>query len=490
MKLSIKVGMVVTVLVITMIFFYIFALSTIKNHLIESRKHEIQSILTFSLSQVSHFVELEQTNQMSREEAEKNVIRVLSAVRDGNDFLWANDANGIARVHIKDNVIGVFQSSYAKYIEYLEKHDFMFVVGESEKANTNALFVKVNGMTLLPKWKWMIGMGVYVDELNVEANKLAFSFLFAIVVLFLVTFIGLMLLYRSVIKQLGDDPQNVMRMVERVDQEGGQQALNVTYPKHSLLFLLGNLYQYIHCIFESLRHQSGVIAEKSIGLMDVGKKVKNLTDELYQESKQISNVLAESKNQIHQAYAELTKSENYLDVVASRVADNIIINKSSEKEFKKIEASIHINADKLQEIEKKIQQLAEFLGVSKPHTDVAAVIDNNGSAKANSIMVDLSNDINLIKQSITQSGDDVGQLLESFCLQRASLESFAGHLVSVQQQLEEVANAKADLLRETTRQEDLPIDDILSSLATLTELIDDIKKSSEKMSYDLDCIKF
>ena len=118
------------------------------------------------------------------------------------------------------------------------------------------------------------------------------------------------------------------------------------------------------------------------------------------------------------------------------------------------------------------------------------MIDNNGSAKANSIMVDLSNDINLIKQSITQSGDDVGQLLESFCLQRASLESFAGHLVSVQQQLEEVANAKADLLRETTRQEDLPIDDILSSLATLTELIDDIKKSSEKMSYDLDCIKF
>jgi len=47
MKLSYKIGLVALVLVVTMTFFGVFAMNTLKNNLIDSRKHEIQSILTF-----------------------------------------------------------------------------------------------------------------------------------------------------------------------------------------------------------------------------------------------------------------------------------------------------------------------------------------------------------------------------------------------------------------------------------------------------------
>lgn len=484
MKLSKKIGVIVFTLAITMFFFYIFAVNTLKDHLIESRKHEIQSILTFSVNQVSHFVELEQTNEMSREEAEENVVRLLSKVRDGNNYLWANDANGIARVHIKDNVIGIFQPSYVKYMDYLDKHDFMFVVGESEKAESNALFVKVNGMTLLPQWKWMLGMGVYVDDLEAEAHKLAVSFILASATMLLVILGGIFWFYRSIINQLGDDPQNVIHFVTKFENEGFQQSKTESYPKDSLLFMLGNLYEYIHCILDSLRHQTQAITKDSIELLGATKKFEKLIDAAGLEGKRVGDVLADNKKQVQKVCSELAKSEQYLDMVASRFSDNILISTNNERELAKIEGSINNGVKKLQELSHKVRQIDDMLVVSENSS-----YQNTALADAKASLNELEGDIVFVKNSVAQSADELNKTLGSFSKQRASLESFVVHLANVKLQLEEVAQAKEDLLRETPNEIDLHVDEILSSLSTITELITDLKKSSDKLSYDLGSVK-
>ncbi|NVK74441.1 MAG: cache domain-containing protein [Oceanospirillaceae bacterium] len=481
MKLSKKIGVIVCLLAITMFFFYIFAVNTLKNQLIEARKHEIQSILTFSVNQARHFVELEQANKMSREEAEENVIRLLSSVRDGNNFLWANDANGIARVHVKNKVVGVFQRSYVKYIDYLNKHDFMFVVGESEKADSNALFVKVNGMTLLPQWKWMLGMGVYVDDLEAEANQLASYFILASAAMLLVILAGIFWVYRSIIHQLGDDPQNVIRFAEQFENEGLQAVKNKSYPKNSLLFMLVNLYQYIQCIFDSLRHQTQTIAEHGAKLSNVSKELETFIDVMDQEEKQISRGLADNKKCIQEAYSELTKSEQYLDMVASRFSDNTLIHSNNEKELTKIAGGISNDAKQLQVLRHKVSQLEEKLVASDNAFSQHSVLSDTKAS-----LNELDDDIAFIESSVSQSDRELIEALDAFSKQRVSLESFIEHIVSIKLQL---AQVKSVLLREFPNEIDLNIDDISSSLSAIMALTTELKKSADKISYDLGCIK-
>ena len=484
MKLSKKIAVIVILLAITMFFFYIFAVNTLKNQLIEARKHEIQSILTFSINQARHFVELEQNNKMSREEAEENVVRLLSSVRDGNNFLWANDSNGIARVHVKDKVVGVFQPSYVKYIDYLNNHDFMFVVGESEKADSNALFVKVNGMTLLPQWKWMLGIGVYVDDLEADANQLASSFILASGAMLLVILAGIFWVYHSIIRQLGDDPQNVIRFAAQFENEGLQGFKNKSYPKNSLLFTLVNLYQYIHCIFDSLRHQSQVITKQSTELSRVSKEFEAFVDVIDHEEKRINKVLVDNKKYVQKAYSELTKSEQYLDMVASRFADNKLINSNNEKELSKIAGVINNSTKQLEALRYKLSQMNAKLVVSDDSPSENTLV-NDSKASFNA----LDDDIAIIQTSVSQSGSELSELLGAFSEQRSSLASFNEHIVSVKQQLEEVAQAKSTLLRESPNELDLNINDILSSLSMIMELTAELKKSADKINYDLGCIK-
>ena len=356
MKLSIKIGLVALVLVVTMTFFGVFAMNTLKNNLIDSRKHEIQSILTFSLNQARDFVELEKANKITREEAEEGIVRLFSNMRDGNYFLWANDANGIARVHIKDNVIGVFQSSYARYIGYLSKNPFMFVVIESEKVNSNALYVKVNGMTLLPEWNWMLGIGVYVDELESEIHQFAISLIIASIVMFLAIFSVVFWVYRSVIYQLGDDPQTVIELVNKAEKEGFQDTENDDYSQDSLLNTIRNFYLHIHSILNLLRSQNQSLSKDSVDLVYSAKGVAHLIDAAANESKRVDEMLSSNEKKAQKIHSRLASSEQYLDIVTSRVTDNITINTNNEKEFKKIEASLIGDTNALLKLSQHVHQ--------------------------------------------------------------------------------------------------------------------------------------
>lgn len=513
MKLSRKISIVAVVLIVTMVFFGVFAMNILKNNLIDSRKHEIQSILTFTVNQARHFVELEKANKITREEAEKNVIRIFSEMREGNYFLWANDANGIARVHIKDSVIGVFQSSYAKYIGYLEQNPFMFIVGESEKANSNTLYVKVNGMTLLPEWNWILGIGVYVDELEAEVHQFAMSLIFAALIMFVVIFGAVFWVYRSVINQLGDDPLTVIELVTRAEHEGFHSTTDESYSKTSLLYLMSNFYQHIHSVLDSLRHQNQSISKNSVELVSSAKRFEGLIDAASLKGKRVGDNLTENKKQIQQTHSGLASSGQYLEVVASRVTDSIIINTNNEKEIQKIEASIASDANELVKLSQNLRRFDTLIGAFNDFYDQYQSSDNGAVetsldisientppaffvkhteavAQAKAVLSELDAGVEALKGSIKQSERGLAQYLNYFGEQRLSLVSLGENLASVQLHIEQVVQAQTCLLDEMPNGLDQHFDVILSSLVIITESIDEYKTTSDKMSHDLDSIYF
>jgi methyl-accepting chemotaxis protein len=360
----------------------------------------------------------------------------------------------------------------------------MFVVIESEKANSNALYVKVNGMTLLPEWNWMLGIGVYVDELESEIHQFAISLIIASIVMFLAIFSVVFWVYRSVIYQLGDDPQTVIELVNKAEKEGFQDTENDDYSQDSLLNTIRNFYLHIHSILNLLRSQNQSLSKDSVDLVYSAKGLAHLIDAAANESKRVDEMLSSNKKKAQKIHSRLASSEQYLDIVASRVTDNITINTNNEKEFKKIEASLIGDTNALLKLSQHVHQLDALI---ETFSD-AKHSDSLGQAKV--MLSELEQGIEALKVSVQQSGGELTQFLSSFGEQRLSLESLGENLINVKQQIEQIVQAQESVFDETPNELDQHFDEILSSLNVVTELVLKHKTQSDKMIQDMDSINF
>ncbi|AEF53480.1 cache domain-containing protein [Marinomonas posidonica] len=297
MKLSSKFTLIVFVVFLVIAGLSYLSVYTLKESLIDARKHEIQSILKFTVNQANYYIEQEKNQILTREEAEEKVEALLSTMRFDNYYIWANDSNGIARVHVKQSVVGAFQTSYPKYVNDLDEHPFMFVVGESRKATSNALYVKVNGMTLLPDWRWMIGIGVYLDELD-ETLRQYTHLVIAIAVASFLLLLGVLLwVYRNTISVLGDDPNRAYDLMRRVEREGVHYLIEERFHKGSLLYLIRDSFEHFYHAFESMQQHAYMVADKTEEVTLATQQAEKLMQQLLVQGRQLSEALSHNSEQ-------------------------------------------------------------------------------------------------------------------------------------------------------------------------------------------------
>lgn len=140
---------------------------TISDILIHSAKQEINSVLRFAAAQSIYYADQSVSGDISREEAEYKVTELLSQMRFGTNYIWANDNHAIARVHIRDDVIGTFQQSYMRHRSFITSpSDIAFEVDSNLKPVVDKKILKINGVILIPEWDWIIGYGLYFDDMN------------------------------------------------------------------------------------------------------------------------------------------------------------------------------------------------------------------------------------------------------------------------------------------------------------------------------------
>ena len=144
----------------------VFSLQSLKSNLIDSSKNEINTILNLAKAQASFYIKQEKNNEITREEAEAKVIEVLTNMRCDASYIWANDNNAISRVHPKKEQLGTFQSSYATFMGKLSNQDIVFSVGQFPKPGSNIEITKINGAVKIPEWNWVMGIGVYMDDVD------------------------------------------------------------------------------------------------------------------------------------------------------------------------------------------------------------------------------------------------------------------------------------------------------------------------------------
>jgi len=178
---------------------------TISDTLYKSRQDSLKNVIETSVSVVDHYYTLSQSGKMSEENAKVAALGALEAIRyNGTDYLWVNDLDTIVLMHpiVKDFVGKAqnnFQDSYGRYL-YREIVDIAKRDGQGSltyhwpKPDSDEPIEKVSYVELFKPWGWVLGTGLYVDDVR-EAQSANMLKTLAMSVAILIIISGLSFLF-------------------------------------------------------------------------------------------------------------------------------------------------------------------------------------------------------------------------------------------------------------------------------------------------------
>lgn len=209
-----------------------------RDSIVDAKKQELQNYIYLALSAISHVYN---HDDLADDAAQELVIQILSNLEYGEDgYFFAYDTSGVNIVHPKQTFrIGnnwwQLQDQNGQYlIQDLiarAKEGGGFVDYVWEKPSSKALGKKMAYAIMLERWGWMLGTGIYIDDvdrdvalmqqdIDKQINNSSFIILLIALTAFIIVFITGMLLQISE-RKLADEKlqQLTKRILSTQDEE-------------------------------------------------------------------------------------------------------------------------------------------------------------------------------------------------------------------------------------------------------------------------------
>ncbi|SEP78819.1 methyl-accepting chemotaxis protein [Pseudomonas lutea] len=173
-----RLWLILTVAALMLLAFGALTLRASYEHLYQGKAEKTQHVVETALGVFTHFQALEAGGTLSREAAQQGALAVLKALRYGrNDYLWVNDLQPRMVMHPMNPKLDGQDLSTYKDPDGKALFNEMVVVAKNgggvvayrwPKPGASEPVPKVSYVKQFEPWGWVLGTGVYLDDLQVE----------------------------------------------------------------------------------------------------------------------------------------------------------------------------------------------------------------------------------------------------------------------------------------------------------------------------------
>ena len=294
------------------------SLGSLNEVLRSEREAKIRQLVETAASTLAYFQSLEAGGKLSREgaqDAAKSAIRKLRYDKD--EYFWLNDMQPRMVMHptkpeldgkdlseIKDPqgkllflaMIEVVRRDQAGYVQY------MWPKPGSDQPQPKLSYVKI-----FEPWGWIVGTGVYMSDVDAAFRQHGTHA--AILALVGVLFLGLatLLTARSIVRQLGGEPYEVMAAASRV-AEGDLVTTVAVRPgdRHSVLSAMAGMRDGLIAIVHGIHANAQVIVATA------------------DRAAQVADTVREASARQAEAAASTAATVEEMTVSLNHVADNTV----------------------------------------------------------------------------------------------------------------------------------------------------------------------
>ena len=217
---------------------FVIILPSFKDNLLTKKREMLRELNTIVWDMVSSYEKMERTGQMTREQAQQTALGIIRDLRYGpenKDYFWVNDMQALIVVHpyrpdlhgeavpdvrypkgknLLEEFVKVVKAQGAGYVDYR----FQW------QDDPNKIVPKLSYVRGFEPWGWIIGTGLYIEDVNVEIGLIAKQLnAIATVILLFVSFLAFYIIRHTVLADrvrriISEERESLLRALEESNE--------------------------------------------------------------------------------------------------------------------------------------------------------------------------------------------------------------------------------------------------------------------------------
>ncbi|MEI7843170.1 MAG: methyl-accepting chemotaxis protein [Gallionellaceae bacterium] len=387
-----KLSLVILIVMAGLLILSAFALYTEKTSLLEDRQVKTRHLVESAHTVLSHFYDQQTKGVLTEEQAKAAAMGVIKALRyQEKEYFWINDMTPRVVMHpMKPELDGKDVSEakdptgkklFVEFVEVVKKDGAGFVAYMWPKPGFDKPVQKISYVKGFAPWGWVVGSGIYIDDIETIFWNTTRWMIGIIVVLSLIVFVMLQIIIRSITRPLSDI-QNAIRRI----QTSKDLSQRVAITRHDEIGDIGDSFNQMVESFQQIIHRviEGVI------------EVQKSSSQLYQSSNRVS----ESSQKQSDAAASMAAATEEMLTSIEHVAENSrhtynIANQSGELssqgeraasdtavEMSKIADAVNLSSVSITQLGEESKQISDIVKTIKEIADQTNLLALNAAIEA------------------------------------------------------------------------------------------------------------
>ena len=325
-----RLWLILTVAALMLLAFGALTLRASYEHLYQGKAEKTQHVVETALGVFTHFQALEAGGTLSREAAQRSALAVLKALRYGrNDYLWVNDLQPRMVMHPMNPKLDGQDLSTYKDPDGKALFNEMVVVAKNgggvvayrwPKPGASEPVPKVSYVKQFEPWGWVLGTGVYLDDLQAEFRAQVWQTAGVGAVIVLLMGVLIFLIQRSItrpltstVKAMASIASGEADLTHRLDTSGRDELSELGRHFNRFSEHLGELIRQLLTAAHSLDRHSGELGAIAAQSQRHSDTQTQQMDMLATAINEVTHAIQDVARHAEQASGEVQSAERRAD---------------------------------------------------------------------------------------------------------------------------------------------------------------------------------
>ncbi len=309
LKIRSRLQLILAIVLLSFLIFISLMLNQFHSTLLTQKYNTTQNVVETAYSVIAHFHELEKNGTLTTTEAQTMAKDTIKEMRyQGNDYFWINDHTPTMIMHpIKPSLNGKNLSNttdpngtylFREFVKTVEAEQAGFVPYLWPKPGFDDPVEKISYVKGFKAWGWIIGSGIYLDDVESEYSKVMFLVLAAGGALFIVMVFLTIFIQRSILTPLNE----TVDVMENIAQGEGDLTQRLTVKGNDELTLLTSHFntfcEKISALILNVHVNANNVKTTAVSLSDINNQARSLACDQNAQTEQLEAAMDQMKQTI------------------------------------------------------------------------------------------------------------------------------------------------------------------------------------------------